>query len=101
MSRRLGAMEARLGVRLIDRHARRFQLTEEGALLHERARRILAEVDEAEAEASAGGTAPRGSLRMICPVHIWRVRIAGRWHVFPVCIRGSRSNWSCRMRRST
>lgn len=77
VSRRLGAMEARLGVRLIDRHARRFQLTEEGALLHERARRILTEVDEAEAEASAGGRAPRGSVRMICPVHIGRVRMAG------------------------
>jgi DNA-binding transcriptional LysR family regulator len=76
VSRRLGAMEARLGVRLIDRHARRFQLTEEGALLYERARRILAEVDEAEAEASAGSRAPRGSLRMICPVHIGRVHIA-------------------------
>ena len=77
VSRRLAAMEARLGVRLIDRHARRFQLTEEGALLHERARKILVEVDEAEAEASAGGSAPRGYLRLVCPVHIGRVRIAG------------------------
>lgn len=63
VSRRLAAMEARLGVRLIERHARRFQLTEEGGRLHERALRILAEVDEAEAEASARGTV-RGRLRV-------------------------------------
>ena len=47
VSRRLAALESRLGVRLIDRNARRFNLTEEGTLLHERALRILAEVDEA------------------------------------------------------
>ncbi|EPG2413612.1 LysR family transcriptional regulator [Klebsiella pneumoniae] len=63
VSRRLAAMEARLGVRLIERHARRFQLTEEGGRLHERALRILAEVEEAEAEASARGTV-RGRLRI-------------------------------------
>lgn len=76
VSRRLSAMEARLGVRLIERHARRFQLTEEGALLHERAVQILMDVDEAEAEASAAGKSPQGQLRFLCPVHIGRTRIA-------------------------
>ena len=51
MSRRLAALEARLGVRLIKRGPRRFTLTEEGSLLYDRAVHILSELDEAEAEA--------------------------------------------------
>jgi DNA-binding transcriptional LysR family regulator len=76
MSRRLAALEARLGVRLIDRDSRRFTPTEEGAQLHERALRILAEIDEAEAEASAGGATPRGRLRIGAPIQIGRAQIA-------------------------
>ncbi|MDB5761407.1 MAG: transcriptional regulator, LysR family protein [Herminiimonas sp.] len=76
VSRRLADMESRLGVRLIERHARRFRLTEEGEALYERALHIVAEVDEAEAEASARGKAPQGRLRVICPVQIGRQRIA-------------------------
>jgi DNA-binding transcriptional LysR family regulator len=71
VSRRLTALENRLGVRLIDRHARRFRLTEEGVLLHERALSILAQVDEAEAEISVGSQ-PSGRLRVCTPVHIGR-----------------------------
>ncbi|MBA0239822.1 LysR family transcriptional regulator [Stenotrophomonas maltophilia] len=54
VSRRLSAMESRLGVRLMERHARRFELTDEGVRLHERAQQILAEVEEAESEVNPG-----------------------------------------------
>src|SRR5271167_3079728 len=53
MSRRLAMMEARLGVRLIDRSSRRFSVTEEGGLLYERGISLIKELDEAEAEVSA------------------------------------------------
>lgn len=76
MSRRLAAMEARLGVRLIERHARRFLLTEEGALLHERALRIVRDVEEAEAEVSAQGDAVGGALRVGAPNELGRRVIA-------------------------
>ncbi|MDB5459238.1 MAG: LysR family transcriptional regulator [Caulobacteraceae bacterium] len=76
MSRRLAALEARLGVRLIDRDSRRFSPTEEGGQLYERALRILAEVDEAEAEASAGGALARGRLRIGAPIQMGRNQIA-------------------------
>ena len=76
MSRRLAAMESRLGVRLIDRTSRRFALTEEGGVLFERAVRILAELDDAEAEASTGGKTPRGHLRVCAPSQFGRRRIA-------------------------
>ena len=76
VSRRLAALEARLGVRLIDRNARRFNLTEEGSSLHDRALRILAEVDEAEAEASSKGGQISGRLRIGAPLQIGRQKIA-------------------------
>lgn len=76
MSRRLAAMEARLGVRLINRTSRLFMLTEEGALLHERAVKILAEITEAEAEASAKVASPRGRIRVGAPMQFGRQRIA-------------------------
>jgi DNA-binding transcriptional LysR family regulator len=76
MSRRLAALEARLGVRLIKRGPRRFTLTEEGSLLYDRAVHILSELDEAEAEASAKSKTPRGRLRVGAPLEIGRQRIA-------------------------
>ncbi len=72
MSRRLAALEARLGVRLIKRGPRRFTLTEEGSLLYDRAVHILSELDEAEAEASAKSKTPRGRLRVGAPLQIGR-----------------------------
>src|ERR1700743_3665314 len=76
MSRRLAALESRLGVRLITRTSRRFSLTEEGALLHERAVKIVADIAEAEAEASAKMQSPRGRLRVGAPMQIGRQLIA-------------------------
>jgi DNA-binding transcriptional LysR family regulator len=76
MSRRLSAMENRLGTRLIDRSTRRFALTEEGALLYERGALILAEIDRVEAELGARTQAPRGHIRVGAPLEIGRRRIA-------------------------
>jgi DNA-binding transcriptional LysR family regulator len=76
MSRRLAALEARLGVRLVERTSRQFRLTQEGERLHERGLRIVAEVDDAEAEASAQASVPRGRLRVGAPTQLGRTRIA-------------------------
>lgn len=76
MSRRLSAMENRLGARLIDRSTRRFALTEEGALLYERGAVILTEIDQVEAEVGARTQAPRGHIRVGAPLEIGRRRIA-------------------------
>ncbi|MDB5707246.1 MAG: DNA-binding transcriptional LysR family regulator [Sphingomonas bacterium] len=76
MSRRLSAMEARLGARLVDRSTRRFVLTEEGTLLHDRGIAILAQLDEAEAEVAARSSDPRGHIRVGAPVEIGRRRFA-------------------------
>jgi DNA-binding transcriptional LysR family regulator len=76
MSRRLSAMERRLGARLIDRSTRRFVLTEEGALLYERSLAILNEIDQIEAEVGARTRSPHGHLRVGAPLEIGRRRIA-------------------------
>ena len=76
MSRRLAALEKRLGVRLVTRTSRRFDLTVEGALFHERAVAILHAVDDAEAEISAQARVPQGLLCIGAPSEIGRKQIA-------------------------
>jgi DNA-binding transcriptional LysR family regulator len=75
MSRRLSALENRLGARLIDRSTRRFAVTEEGSLLYERALLILTDIDQLEAEVGAHTKAPRGHIRVGAPTEIGRRRI--------------------------
>src|SRR5258708_20594838 len=79
VSRRLAALERRTGIRLIARSTRRLAPTEEGMDLYERAQRILAEVDQAEAALTSGQAEPQGLLRVSAPVAF------GRLHVSPVC----------------
>ena len=50
VSRRLAVLEERLGRRLIHRTTRRLAVTEEGMRLHQRCRRVLDELEEAERE---------------------------------------------------
>ena len=76
MSRRLSALENRLGARLIERSTRRFVLTEEGTLLYERALGILSDIDQVEAEVGARTRSPRGHLRVGAPLEIGRRRLA-------------------------
>lgn len=57
-------LEAELGVALLNRTTRRISLTEAGERYLERCRRVIAEVEEAEAEATALTVNPRGTLRV-------------------------------------
>jgi DNA-binding transcriptional LysR family regulator len=76
ISRRLAMLEARLGIRLAERSARRFRLTEEGTLYYERGRAILSGLREMEAEVAARGTAAHGLLKVGAPMELGRNRIA-------------------------
>ncbi len=71
-SKRLTRIEARLGVRLLQRNSRRLVLTEEGALYIERCRQILADVEDAENFISAGKHIATGTLHVSCPVALGR-----------------------------
>ena len=79
VSKRLAALERRTSTSLITRSTRHLALTEEGRDLYERALRILAEVDEAEAALTSGKVGPQGLLRVSAPIAF------GRAHVSPVC----------------
>jgi len=57
-------LEARLGVRLINRTTRRLALTAEGGIYLDHAREILAAIESAEADIASARLAPRGHLRV-------------------------------------
>jgi DNA-binding transcriptional LysR family regulator len=63
VSKLVARMEARLGARLIRRSTRKLLLTAEGEAFHERALRILGDIEEAE-RAVAAGSVPRGRVRV-------------------------------------
>jgi DNA-binding transcriptional LysR family regulator len=79
VSKRLATLERRTDTRLLARSTRRLSLTDEGAKFLDRAQRILAEVDEAEAALTHGRVEPQGVLRVSAPIAL------GRTHVGPVC----------------
>ena len=64
VSKLVSRLEDRLGVRLLERSTRRLALTPEGETFLARARRIVADIDEAEAEVMQARGAPRGKLRI-------------------------------------
>lgn len=75
-SKRLAQLEADLGIRLLQRTTRRLTLTEDGAILHARALRILEEVEQAEALLSHQRETIEGLLRITAPAAFGRQRIA-------------------------
>lgn len=66
-SKYLAQLEARLGVRLLQRSTRRLHPTEAGLAYYERARQIIDEIAELEAAIGEGRDAPRGRLTIAAP----------------------------------
>ena len=68
LTRRVSALEARLGARLLERTTRAVRLTEAGRTYLERARAIVEAMDDAGREAAdLRGGEPRGHLRLALP----------------------------------
>jgi DNA-binding transcriptional LysR family regulator len=67
VSRRLAGLEARLGVRLVNRTTRSLHLTDEGASYYESCARVLADIEHANTAVSAGRNEPQGTLRVALP----------------------------------
>ena len=78
IGRRIDALEARLGVKLLVRTTRRITLTHEGSAFLEDCQRLLADLANAEASVSAGGVKASGHLRVTSPAGF------GRRHVAPL-----------------
>lgn len=64
----VGAIEERLGIRLLNRTTRRQSLTEAGRLYYDHCKIALAEFEAAEAVARELTASPRGRLRVSAPV---------------------------------
>lgn len=67
VSRALDFLEDHLGVALLHRSTRSIRLSEAGARYAEAARRVLADLDEADLAAAGEGAAPRGLLTLTGP----------------------------------
>lgn len=78
IGRRLDALEARLGVKLLLRTTRRLSLTFEGQSFLEECQRILTDLVNAETAVSLGGLRVGGHLKISAPAGF------GRKHVVPL-----------------
>lgn len=77
LSRRVMALEAELGVRLIERGGRTPRLTQEGADLHRRTGHLLGEIGDIGDEIKESGDAPHGRLRISVPGLFASTRLGG------------------------
>ena len=66
VSRAVSALENVLDARLLQRSTRRLSVTDAGRRFYERCTKILADLENAEAEASNAALKPRGTLRVHC-----------------------------------
>jgi DNA-binding transcriptional LysR family regulator len=76
VTRLVAALEERLSIRLLQRTTRSVTLTDAGARYLARARRILADVGEAEDAAQAERTEPTGRFVVTAPVMFGRLNVA-------------------------
>src|SRR5580658_2337818 len=67
ISRRVAALEQQLGVRLLERSTRHFNVTEVGQDVYRHARAALAEAEAIEDVASRLQAEPQGLVRVSCP----------------------------------
>ncbi|GGE49598.1 transcriptional regulator [Agaricicola taiwanensis] len=68
VSKLIGRMEARLGVRLLERSTRRLSLTTEGQSYYERVRALLAELEDIERDLTHGAASITGTVRVSASV---------------------------------
>ncbi|MCE2971575.1 MAG: LysR substrate-binding domain-containing protein [Burkholderiales bacterium] len=76
VSRRLDALEAKLGVKLLQRTTRRVTLTPEGAAFAEDCQRLLRELADAETAVASRGVEVSGHLRATAPAGFGRKFVA-------------------------
>lgn len=80
VSRKVSELEAHLGTQLVVRTSRKLLPTDAGQLFVQAARRILADLDEAERSASGEYREPRGELLVAAPIAF------GKLHILPVVL---------------
>lgn len=76
IGRRLDALEARLGVKLLQRTTRKIALTNEGEAFLENCQRILLDLENAELQVSERSARPSGHLNISAPAGFGRQHVA-------------------------
>ena len=76
VSRRVKALEQRLGVRLLQRTTRKLSLTDAGEHYFREGRRLLYELDDLEQALTASALEPQGQLRIVAPMSFGQRRLA-------------------------
>ena len=84
VSRHLGSLEARLGVRLLQRTTRKLSATQEGEVFYQRCKSVLTLLEEADSEASSNSADVVGLLRINAPVSFGILQLANCWAKFHV-----------------
>jgi len=75
VSRRVKALEQRLGVRLLQRTTRKLSLTDAGERYFSEGRRLLRELDVLEQALTAAAREPEGELRIVAPMSFGQRRL--------------------------
>jgi DNA-binding transcriptional LysR family regulator len=68
VSRKVSALESRLGAQLLHRTTRKLSLTDVGAAYHERCARIISQLEDADHAVAEMQSEPRGVLRVTAPL---------------------------------
>jgi len=76
VSRRVAALERRLGAQLLRRTTRRMSLTDVGEAFHARCQRVAEEVEEAERSVGELQAEPRGDIRLAAPMSFGHLQVA-------------------------
>lgn len=76
LSRRIGLLEERLGVRLIQRSTRRFAVTEMGREYHRHCLAVLIEAEAAQEAVERSRSTPQGLVRLSCPGGLLHFQVA-------------------------
>jgi DNA-binding transcriptional LysR family regulator len=77
LSRRIGALERELGVRLLNRTtSKKHSLTEAGKTLHRHCLALIAETEAAKDAINQTLSSPRGLVRISCPTGLLQVGVA-------------------------
>jgi DNA-binding transcriptional LysR family regulator len=75
LSRRVADLEARLGVRLLQRTTRKLSLTQAGEIYHRHCVAMREQAEAADEAVARVQTEPRGTVRMSCPVTLAQTTI--------------------------
>ncbi|MFT4764215.1 MAG: DNA-binding transcriptional LysR family regulator [Oleispira sp.] len=75
ISKEINKLEARLGVRLMQRTTRSLKLTPEGEMYFQHCQQIIADAEQAQSIVSGAQVEPQGTLRISCPTSFAMARL--------------------------